>query len=571
MTFHFLGSGILAPRELLIKTLKEVYADDKWFKGRVTGPKLSPTVFINLALVKKKTVTPNDKKTDKLLRDSLHGLVDDIEKKKERIQVHNIFNYGRKSVKRVLVEGAPGIGKTMLACYLCSEWAKGRILQEYDCVLFVPLRKFQGKVRAQGDLPEYQDEKGLRILDLVNLYLQGEAGFKASEELTRTSGDKTLLILEGWDELAPELRQNFSFFYRIITGDLLNKASILVTSRPTVSSQLYEDMDERRIEVLGFNKDQIQEFVEKHVPKKKDLVMSHLRRFPNIQALSHIPLTLSIICSVIKHEGNLPDTLTGLYDQYIRNVLVQGLKKQPIPEFQALQGLGDLSQLPPAAKSIFDSLCKLALQGFEDKKFVFRAKDLRDMGLTPLGNFDAYGLLSSIPCYAGAEYEVHYQFRHLTLQEFMAAKRIETFEHSQQMALLDQYRHDKQFQVIWKFLCGITKLEDEDLRKSIISSTRRGNNRDELLLLHCVYEAHDPDLCLTAAEHLDYSVQLSNNPLNATDCLCLSYTITQAGGEWKLYLRGCNMGAEGMEILKWHLANDHPPRGRPPVKIKSLE
>ena len=537
----------------------------------MTGPKLNPSVFINLALVKKKTVAANDKKTDKLLKDSLHGLVDDIERKKERIHVHDIFNYGRKFVKRVLVEGAPGIGKTMLACYLCSEWARGKILQEYDCVLFVPLRRFQGKVKAHGDLPEYQDEKGLRILDLVNLYLQGEAGFKASEELTRTSGDKTLLILEGWDELAPELRQNFSFFHRLITGDLLNKASILVTSRPTVSSQLYDDMDERRIEVLGFNKDQIREFVEKHVPEKTDLIMSHFRKFPNIQTLSHIPLTLSIMCSVIKREGNLPDTLTGLYDQYIRNVLVQGLRKQPIPEFQALSGLGDLSQLPPAAKSIINSLCMLALQGFEDKKFVFRANELREVGLTPFGNFDAYGLLSSIPCYAGAEYEVHYQFRHLTLQEFLAAKRIETFDHRRQMALLDQYRHDKQFQVIWKFLCGITKLEDEDLRTSIISRTRKGNNRDELLLLHCVYEAHDPDLCLAAAEHLNYSVQLSNNPLNATDCLCLSYTITQAGGEWKLYLRGCNMGAEGMEILKWHLANDHPPRRRLPVKIKSLE
>ena len=128
-----MAPGILPPRELLIQTLKEVYTDDKWFKGKVTGPKLNPSVFINLALVKKKIIAPNDKKTDKLLRDSLHGLVDDIERKKERIHVHDIFNYGRR-VKRVLVEGAPGIGKTMLACYLCSEWAKGEILKEYDCV-----------------------------------------------------------------------------------------------------------------------------------------------------------------------------------------------------------------------------------------------------------------------------------------------------------------------------------------------------------------------------------------------------------------------------------------------------
>ena len=139
------------------------------------------------------------------------------------------------------------------------------------------------------------------------------------------------------------------------------------------------------------------------------------------------------------------------------------------------------------------------------------------------------------------------------------------------MALLHQYRDDKQFQVVWKFLCGITKLENEDLRRSIISQTRKRNNKDELFLLHCVYEAHETDLCLAAAEHLQYTVQLSNYPLIATDCLCLAYTITQAGGEWHLNLRGCNMGGEGLNILRWHLANDRKPRGRPPVKIISLE
>ena len=515
------------------------------------------STFINLALVKKKGIAQSDKKTNKLLRDSLHGLVDDIEKKKESILVHNIFNYGNDPVKRVLVEGAPGIGKTMLACYLCAEWARGNILQEYDCVLFVALRQFQGN----------QNEKNLRILDLVYLYLQGEVGFKASEELTMTSGDKTLLILEGWDELAPELREKVNLFHRLITRNLLPKASILVTSRPTVSSQLYDDMKERRIEVLGFNRKQIMEFVEEHAPDEKDLIISHLKKFPNIQTLSHIPMTLTIICSVVEHDSELPATLTGLYDRYIRNVLLQGLKRK---QFQ-LSGLADLTQLPPTAKDIFYSLSKLALWGFENKRFVFRAKDLASVGLDLVEDFDAYGLLFTVPYYVGAGYEVHYQFRHLTLQEFMAAKRIEALDHKQQMALLDQYREDKLFQVVWKFLCGITKLEDEDLRRSIISQTRKGNNKDELFLLHCVYEAHDSNLCLAAAEQLQYTVQLSNYPLIATDCLCLAYTISQAGGEWRLNLRGCNMGGEGLNILRWHLAKDHRPRRRPPVKIASLE
>ena len=56
-------------------------------------------------------------------------------KKKVDIKVDKIFSYeGDESRKLVLVEGAPGVGKTMLALKLCSDWGKGEALQEYNLV-----------------------------------------------------------------------------------------------------------------------------------------------------------------------------------------------------------------------------------------------------------------------------------------------------------------------------------------------------------------------------------------------------------------------------------------------------
>ena len=563
------------PRDTLIKQLKEVYSGNEWYKN-ASGSNPTNLEFIRLALIKKVKLSKNawERNTCRFLKDSLLGNVDDIEHRKESLKdVKEIFNYGRGSQrKKVLVEGKPGIGKTMLALHISAEWAKGEMLREYDCILFVPLRRFQRKVQTSKHIPEYQLQRELDTIDLVKVYLGGERGFQASEELNRSGGERTLLILEGWDELPPELREEGSFFFRIISGQLFPKASVLVTSRPTVSSDLYKLMSERRIEVIGFSKKQIRQYIERNMPSKKETVLKHLQKFPNVERLAHIPMTLCTICNLVTagYMESLPSTLTELYDTYVRDILYNGFKKHPKPEFKHIRGISNLCNLPGESQQVLVSLCKLALQGLQKRKFVFEVDDLIGVGLQPEETFDAYGLLSTFPCYVGAGYNLFYQFRHLTIQEFLAAKGIEKLDHSQQMSLLDEYRLEKEFQVVWKFLSGITKLEDDKLRDAIVFKTRRGSNQDELFLLHCVYEAHDPQLCSTAARYLEHKLSLDNCTLNPTDCLCAAYVVAQSGGDWELNFRGCHMGGEGLETLRWHLLEHQNPNA-PPAVLSNLE
>ena len=573
---HLYCLGFLSPRDTLIETLKEVYCGKDWYRHASGSTPSTDLEYIRLALIKKAQLSKTERSTSRFLKDSLLGNVDDIERQKVSLKnVKEIFNYGRTSQrKKVLVEGKPGIGKTMLALHISAEWAKGKMLQEYDCVLLVPLRQFQRKVQTSKSksVPAYQTQTELRMLDLVNIYLKGEQGFRASEELSRSKGDKTLLILEGWDELPPELREEGSFFFRIVSGQLLPKASVLVTSRPSVSADLYPFMNERRIEVIGFSRKQIRQYIEKHVPLKKEMVFKHLQKFPNIEKLAHIPMTLCTICKLITagYMESLPSTLTELYDTYVRDILYTGLRKQARPEFKHIKGISDLCKLPGESQQVLVSLTKLALQGLRNRKFVFEVDDLIEVGLQPEGTFDAYGLLSTFPCYVGAGYDLLYQFGHLTIQEFLAAKAIEHLDRSQQMSILRDYRPEKEFQVVWKFLSGVTKLEDDELRHAIVSETKRRNNQDQLFLLHCVYEAHTARLCSTAATYLQRKLCLDNCTLNSTDCLCVAYIVAQAGGEWEVDLRGCHMGGEGLETLRSHLV-EHQNSSAPPVKLLKLE
>ena len=528
------------PRTTFAANLKAYYTGPNFYQT-AAGPGIGKVQFIRLALIKKKGVSEDDKERDKFLKSTLHGLVDDIVKKKEEINMYKIFKYTDDPRKLVLVEGAPGVGKTMLAMKLCEDWARGRILQEFDLVVLVQLRRFQGVSK-------------LEVKDIVEVFLEGKIATEATQDLINTGGEKVMFFLEGWDELSPQLRQEFTFFFDIITGHKLPKASVMVTSRPTVTAPLYDYMDERRIEVLGFNQPQIEEFVHMNAADNATPILDHLKQFPNLRALAHIPLTLVIICYVMNKTNTLPPTLTALYDSYICISLLQNLRKQSDEVFRTILGLNNLSELPSKVQSIVQSLCRLALTGFEEKSFVFQSASLKEVGLTidPSLSFDGYGLLSTPIKSATAGHELLYQFRHLSIQEFLAALQIKELDNGTRIKLLQEYRNDKQFQNVWKFLAGLTELKDEEFKVMIISDTTTAN-RDQLFLLHCLYEAHSPEICRDAAAQLNRNLNLNNMTLNPTDCLCTAYTMTSSGGEWTVDFRGCNIGAEGMEILKLHL------------------
>ena len=98
--------------------------------------------FINIALVDKdsaKSMTDSDK--NEMIMDRLHGHIDAIQKKKRKINFSNVCKCEDGSVAHsVLVEGAPGVGKTTFAFELCKQWARGEILQEWGVVVIIKLR-----------------------------------------------------------------------------------------------------------------------------------------------------------------------------------------------------------------------------------------------------------------------------------------------------------------------------------------------------------------------------------------------------------------------------------------------
>ena len=537
----------------LIEGLKLFYSPSKLFAFS-SGPVLNVAEYIDLALIISRNIPKNNKEIKQIVAKTLHGTIDDIDKPKKRIELKDIFNDGKKrKFRKVLVEGAPGIGKTVLASYLCSEWAAGRLLQQYECVLLIHLRHFQDKVYTTM-LPGQKQERDFSISDLIKVYKDGDIGLKASEWLNSKHGEGTLIILEGWDELPQELRLTSSIFSQIISGQKLPACSVLVTSRPWCSDELYNFV-ERRIEILGFTTDEtIKMYIEKNASDQKEHIMTYLKNHPNIKRFAYVPQTLSIICMIVQNAEELPLTLTELYKLYILSKIHFSLKRNVENRLQRIPPPKSFEDLPRELQRMLCALSKLAFDGFMEKRFVFRAEDLSKLDIKINDRFDGYGLLNSFPCYAGSAYDSYLQFQHLTVQEYMAAYHFLHLELDIQIDLLMKFRENlREYDVMCKFISGISRLENVELRKAIIEKTKEFSNEDQLFLLHCAFEACNVDVYDHASVYLNRWLEFSNKHLTPTDCLSVAYIVGQIGGEWFLRLRGCNLEGKGLEILRYHL------------------
>ena len=104
--------------------------DDHW------SPPVTDKVF-RLAMIKAEPVKRMNIEDD-FVRLTITGKIDDILRRKVPIELKNIFaNIKEGQQRKVLIEGAPGCGKSTLSLHICHEWMKGNLFNEYSLVILV--------------------------------------------------------------------------------------------------------------------------------------------------------------------------------------------------------------------------------------------------------------------------------------------------------------------------------------------------------------------------------------------------------------------------------------------------
>jgi len=320
----------------------------------------------------------------------------------------------------VLIEGAPGIGKTILSKQIAFEWASKKILHEKELLFLIILR--DPNVQEIKNIYQFvcYATKASTINNTVNTIVQ---------YLEDTSGKHCTIVFDGYDELSIEKRDDNDFFIaKIIKHEVMKLSSIVITSRHSASSNIQNVID-YRVEILGFTKEKRDEYIcqcLKGNTKKVKRVREYLMANAFIDGLCYIPLNMAIlVCLALESDAeNLPKNQTEINDQFTFATISRYLKKQ-----HNLEDCGkNYKDLPTQFKQHFNILCKLAYVFLGKNKIVFNDDDIKNNCPKLLGKWSSLGLLKVVKYHGFLKCTpiASYNFLHFSIQEFLAAYHIHT-------------------------------------------------------------------------------------------------------------------------------------------------
>ena len=147
---------------------------------------------------------------------------------------------------RILIEGAPGVGKTILSREIALQWANQTLLSNKILLFLLFMRDPQ--VKFIND-----------IFLLVKYFYQSDTLVRnIADWLIETRGEYLTIVLDGYDEISED---NKSYFIKdIVNRKWLMQCGLVITSRPTASLHLHDIVD-CRAEVLGFTEEDRKDFI----------------------------------------------------------------------------------------------------------------------------------------------------------------------------------------------------------------------------------------------------------------------------------------------------------------------
>ena len=219
-SIHLDGKEILySPSKKYVAYLKDLYSTKK-------GKNLAP---FKLAMIKKQKISRRE--SDVFTKNTFRGDQDDVIYKKCHTTEYELCRPTHytdiKMPRLVLIEGAPGVGKTTFSEQYCYKWSQGKCLNEQTLLVLLPLR--DNSVRSAKTVSD--------------LFLHPQLTQDIAQEVLNSQGEGVALWLEAWDKLEKSMREKSSLFLDLVHGRVLPKATVIITGRPWTTNKIKDSSD----------------------------------------------------------------------------------------------------------------------------------------------------------------------------------------------------------------------------------------------------------------------------------------------------------------------------------------
>ena len=384
--------------------------------------------------------------------------------------------------KKVLIVGRPGIGKTLCCIKLLRDWAcenfkaTSNAQIQFDAAFFVRFRRFNSAndLSLRELLTWSEHSLSDHLDDEVWKYIQQHP-------------EGVLILFDGFDEfkdnanmaVAPpcstsiEEEMPLQILYQwLVTGEILEGASIVTTTRPTALSGIAHLKFDRTFEILGFSTEQIREYIHKFAGVDKqagEKLWRHISSNMNLLSLCYIPVNSFIMCSslseIIQFENcasvTLPSKLTTIYKIAVKVFYLKHTKGFREKHFTRKNFLSDY--LPLNVEEKFETLGKVAFEGIKEGKLILGGNEVRGM--------EDSALFHRLPDRKNAALkdEEQFCFIHLTMQEFFAARHLTNNMKERELRnFVSENIKNGKWQLVFQFLVGLME-EKNHLPSEIIT------------------------------------------------------------------------------------------------------
>ncbi|XP_035685222.1 NLR family CARD domain-containing protein 4-like [Branchiostoma floridae] len=316
--------------------------------------------------------------------------------------------------QHILIWGAAGIGKTTILAKLVTAWTNGSsvALEKYDLVFEIALRE----VNKSPSL----------VNCIFDQLLPKDVDF-TQDDLSEfmKDNDKVLLILDGYDECDVE---QLGEIYSLLNYKILQKSTVVVTTRPTRISDAMDLMDpDTRVEIVGFSPDNIVSFVRNWFSNSPEQGQSLLQRISHTvlyTGILSVPFLLVLTCLLWQEDSNIPvsDQVCPLYDQLIDYLVKRYRTKDAGP------------QTTEETEETLSSLGELAFDGLLKNTLLFSEEDVHKYFKTGHDIPVHLGLLLMQKNSSKLNPANQFSFSHKTMQEYFAGRHLANKLQSQNVA-----------------------------------------------------------------------------------------------------------------------------------------
>ena len=377
-----------------------------------------------------------------------------------------------EQIRVTFIRGIAGMGKSVLTKQLALKWAKGKAYQKFKCCIMIECRDINYIRSTKGKNWEKHE-----IFDNV---LKEQFNYDLGD------GKGILFILDGVDQLF-DIHEDNS-----IIGQLLHNrrskygmSRIIITGRPHIENKLRKHGHPmgglRRVEIQGLSQEQIYQYIKNCPLSVGDVVDIRGPKEISTRFLSllHVPQFLSTFCCVaILSEGKEIENEAELYPWTLYLMLRQHGSESPTEERfpECFKRYSELLQF-------ISKICHELLN--ENKVIIERRMKGMIKEMIPGIEEEKENFIKGLFVDVSDDEKEMYQFKHLSLMEFLAALHICT-NISNWMGTIKEYLRKGYIEVASHFCRLIGGISSSHIITVLLEKVSKLTDFDKKLFLESI-------------------------------------------------------------------------------------